>query len=249
MMRRIRTRYTGSHAGYLWAFAEPLAWIFVIKMAVQHGESRPPLGTSFEVFLGTGIIVARCWRQSVSALVSPLLKPAKQTMPTLHRLDAAYAMWLLEVITGTIVLVIFLTAVNGLGHDAVPGNLLVCILAVLTMAALSLSFGLCFAVVLTLIPALAHFRGVIMLLVFVSSGFALLVDRVGPELRQIIVWNPLLHVIEWFRMGFYTGYVCQSLSLAYPFIFIVVTMLLGLAGERALRRRTRNINMSYDEDA
>lgn len=248
MLRRVRSRYTGSHAGYLWAFIEPLVWVYVIKLALQHGNARPPVGQSFEVFLASGIIMARTWRQAVQQMTPHLVKLGKQTLPTLHRLDTIYALWLLEMITGAIVLIVMLSMLHVFGQYAKPADLLICILAYMALSVFTLAFGLSFGLLMKVAPVFMHFRGVLLLVMFITSGFSIVADRAPQALRDILVWNPLMHSIEWFREGFYAGYECRALSLVYLFGSTIALLLLGLAGERALRRRSKNGPVYYEED-
>jgi len=55
--------------------------------------------------------------------------------------------------------------------------------------------------------------------------------------REVLVCNPLLHAIDWFRTGFFSGYEPPWLDRSYLVILAVVAVLAGLALERALRRR------------
>lgn len=248
MMRRIRSRYSGSRAGYLWAIIEPLAWVFVLKLAFQNGNSRPPVGDSFEVFFATGVVVARTWRSLAQSTAASLIKGPRSTLPTIHRMDGVYANWALETLTGGIVLIIILSLLQLFGFEAAPGHLFMCIVAFLGMSVFALAFGLAFALLVAIVPAMTHFRAMLFLLLFVTSGFSFVVDRMPPNIRNVLVWNPVLHCVEWFRESFYAGYECQSLDLLYLFSFTIICLLLGLAGERAFRRQAGKHNTSYADN-
>lgn len=239
MLRRIKTRYSSSRAGYLWAIAEPIIWIFVLKFGLQGADSnRPPLGTSYEVFFATGIIIALSWRTVSSSVTAAVVRRGKRTLPAVQQMDAAYAVWILELTTGLLAKVIILAAIGVFGHNVIPDNFLACLASYIALALFSLGFGLTFALLLTVAPGLIHFKRVIILAVFFTSGFSFLVDRIPPSFRAIVVWNPLVHCIEWFREGFYAGYVCASLDRVYLFAVTIVLLLIGLAGERAFRNYT-----------
>lgn len=248
MLRRIRARYMGSRAGYAWAIVEPIVWVFVLKMAVKGGHSSPtqlpPLGDSFEVFFATGVVVARTWRTAAQSVTQLLIRAKREKLPTLHRLDSAYATWLLEVLTGGVALVVILAILQVFGFHAAPGDVLVCFVAFAGMALFALAFALVFALILIVAPGLDHFKGIVIMIVFFTSGFSFVSDRMAPGLRSVVVWNPLLHCIEWFREGFYAGYECRSLDLVFLFSVTVVGLAIGLAGERALRRKANQGVMS-----
>lgn len=249
LMRRIRSEYTGSRAGYLWAIVEPIAWIFVLKLVIQSGNNaRPPVGDSFEVFFATGITVARTWRMSVNQTLTIFQRGKSSNLPSIYRLDMVLASWLLEMVTGLVVLAVILTILGLFGFNVTPSNLFGCFFAFAGMAFFALSFGVTYAFVETIAPGLRHFRSIIMIIMFVTSGFSFVLDRMPLAFRAIVSWNPLVHCIEWFREGFYYGYECRSLDLPYLFTTTVLGLLIGLAAERALRHKKPADGAAYGNE-
>lgn len=247
-INRMRTRYLGSRAGYVWALVEPIAWVFVLKLAIQHsGTDKPPLGDSFEVFFVTGVCLARMWRVIVSSVSAIVVGGRTTRLPGLIRLDLCYAQWALETVTAGLVIIIALAILALFGFHAAPGDLLHCVIAFFAMALFGLAFALTLAVVLVIAPGFQHFSGLLLLLMFVTSGFAFLVDRMPIRTREIVLWNPLVHFIEWFREGFFEGYQCRSLDLSYVFTLAAICLVIGLAGERAFRRHAGRQTTSFDE--
>lgn len=241
ILRRIRTKYATSRAGYIWAIVEPICWVFILKLAIQDKAAHhPPIGTSYEVFFATGVIVARTWR-TVSQSTAGVLLRRKRTLPALHRLDAAYATWILEMVTGGVAMIVVLAGLGLFGFETRPAHPLICLAAFGVTALYTFSFSLMLALVMTLAPGLRHFQHIIMLTLFLTSGFSMLIDRVPPRLREIFLWNPVLHCVEWFREGFYPGYVCASLDRGYLFMMTLGFLLVGLAGERAFRNKLRRV--------
>ncbi|GLK77748.1 transport permease protein [Methylopila jiangsuensis] len=238
IMRRFRTRYRGSRVGYAWAIIEPLAWVFILKFGLAHGSNQPPIGTSYEVFFTTGVVLARTWRSTANSVMTAVIRPSRNGFPLFGRMDQVFAVWIMDSITGAVVAVIILSILGVFGFDAAPMDLLSCIVTYACLAVFSLSFGLMFALVATVAPFMLHFRSIIFMAMFFTSGFATVLDRMPPAFRDFISWNPLVHFIEWFREGFYHGYECMNRDLEYVFTLTVAFLLLGLAGERAFRRRT-----------
>ncbi|MFD1702411.1 ABC transporter permease [Methylopila henanensis] len=237
MLKRFRTRYAGSRAGYAWAIIEPLAWVFVLKFAFAGHSNLPPIGTSYEVFFATGVTLARMWRSASATVMGPLMKPPRKTFPVFSRLDQTYAIWAMESITGGVVLIVILTLLGIFGMDSMPADLLSCIITYFALTVFTLSFAAFFAVIIFVAPFMSHFRSIVFMIMFFTSGFATVLDRIPPAWRDVISWNPLVHFIEWFREGFYPGYDCANLDLEYVFTFTVICLLIGLVGERAFRRR------------
>lgn len=238
MLKRFRNRYAGSRAGYAWAIVEPMAWVFVLKFGFAHHTSLPPVGDSFEVFFTTGVVLARTWRSAANTITGSLLRTSKMTFPVINRMDETYAIWVMEMVTGGFVMITILCILGLFGFSAAPDDLLTCLIVYGAMSIFTLAFGLAFALVVTLLPFMNHFKNIVLMIMFFTSGFASVLDRMPPSWREVVSWNPMVHFVEWFREGFYPGYECANLDLEYVFTVTVVFMLIGLMGERALRRRT-----------
>lgn len=250
MLRRLRARYQGSRAGYVWAVVEPVIWVVLLKMIIARGGNKlPPVGDSYEVFFAAGIVVARTWRSSVQAILPFVVRGRKRFLPTLLRLDAAYAVWVLETVTGALVMIIIMSGLAIFGFHATPGDLFLCIVAFLGMSVFAFAFALFLGMIFIMAPGLDHFRGLILMALFITSGFSFLVDGMEHNIRMVLVWNPVLHCVEWFREAFFYGYQCRSLDLLYLACVTIVMFVIGLASERALRRKKRSEgNYEQEED-
>jgi len=55
--------------------------------------------------------------------------------------------------------------------------------------------------------------------------------------RQILVWNPVLQAIDWFRSGCFAFYRPHWLDRTYLSGIAIIALLAGFGIERALRRR------------
>jgi len=55
--------------------------------------------------------------------------------------------------------------------------------------------------------------------------------------RDTLIWNPLLHAVDWFRAGFYAAYQPHWLDRSYLVVLAICLLLAGLALERAMRPR------------
>lgn len=245
---RMRSRYLGSRAGYVWAIVEPLAWVFILKMAVRGHNGMAPVGDSYEVFFAVGVIPARMFR-TIAANVSTTLVSGRATrLPGLIRLDLCYANALLEGATGAIVMVVALGLLGAFGFHVIPGDILHFVIAFAAVAMFSVAFGLAVGLLLTVAPGFKHFINLLYMTMFITSGFAFVVDRMPVATREIVLWNPLVHLIEWARMGFYTGYECRSMDLTYVFVVAICCLVIGLAGERIFRRSAGRQNTVFEED-
>ncbi len=66
------------------------------------------------------------------------------------------------------------------------------------------------------------------------SGVFVMPVLLSPFVRNIVVWNPLMHGIEWFRLGLYGQYPTFLLDRSYLAYFAPIVLLIGIVFERAM---------------
>jgi capsular polysaccharide transport system permease protein len=76
---------------------------------------------------------------------------------------------------------------------------------------------------------------------YLASGIFYLVDQVPATAQAYLVWNPLVHAIEWTRISFYPAYNATTLDKAYLIQWAVGACVLGLVLERLGRRKAEAI--------
>jgi len=79
--------------------------------------------------------------------------------------------------------------------------------------------------------------GMIARVLFFASGIFYQVEFLPPQIREILVWNPLVHAIEWVRYCIYPEYFTQILDREYLLGWGLVGAVFGLGMERLLRGR------------
>jgi capsular polysaccharide transport system permease protein len=58
-----------------------------------------------------------------------------------------------------------------------------------------------------------------------------------PEAIAVLKWNPLLHVVEWTREGFYSNYRSDVLNIAYPLGLGAALVIIAMFAERITRKQ------------
>jgi len=58
-------------------------------------------------------------------------------------------------------------------------------------------------------------------------------------LRDAVLWNPLIHIIEWVRQAYYPVYRSPFLDLEYLLRVTVVMLLLGTLAAASVSRQVR----------
>ena len=62
---------------------------------------------------------------------------------------------------------------------------------------------------------------------------------VPPNLRELLAWNPLVHIVEGFRGAYLGGYRTPDVDLAYPFVFGFTLIFVGLLVEPMTKSRAQ----------
>lgn len=239
VLREMRVRFGRSQLGYLWAIAEPLAYILVFSALFTFIGRHPPVGTNMALFFATGILPFTLFRNVGNQLAAAFsANKALLNYPIVQPIDTIYARALLEVATAVfIMLVVFATIV--LAMDApFPHDILRMTEALLLLSLLGFGVGLFNAVVIEHIPSWQNtFRILMMPMLFISGVFFSL-ESMPPDVRAIVAWNPVLHGVEMFRDGYYSSFRATGLDPVFLLECGLFSTLVSLAAERFLRGRT-----------
>ena len=100
----------------------------------------------------------------------------------------------------------------------------------------SLGVGTVIGIVSQFFPSLDNLLTIPFRLLYFTSGVFHLPEALPPAVRDVLAWNPVLHGITLFRMGYYGNYDSHLLSFGYLIGWCVVSVLLAFLIERVLRK-------------
>jgi capsular polysaccharide transport system permease protein len=158
-------------------------------------------------------------------------------LPRVTTFDVVLARGILEFATDLVVAIVLLMALGAAGLAGMPDDLWTVCLALLAIAALGGGIGFVNAVVAV------HWRSWDKIwvqatrILYFASGIFYVPGAMPDWIRAILVWNPLLQAIDWFRTGFFAAYRPYWLDRFYVAGSATVAVFAGFALERALRRR------------
>ncbi|WP_407691906.1 ABC transporter permease [Pseudooceanicola sediminis] len=239
MLREMATSYGRSPGGYLWAVLEPVAGIALLSAVFSMGFRAPSLGVNFPLFYATGMLPFMMFSH-LAAKIAQSIDFSRPLMayPAVTWLDAVLARFLLNLVTQLMVgqlilagiLVLFRTrAILDFGD----------ILAAYGLAALlGLGVGTLNCLLTGLFPLWVHAWSILMRPMFLISTIFFTFESVPQPWRDMLWYNPLVHVIGLMRRGFYGGYDAAFASPAYV---AGLAMALLAAGMFFLRRFHRVI--------
>jgi capsular polysaccharide transport system permease protein len=201
-----------------------------------------PLGGSVAMFLATGLGPYLAFRNIMKRTQGGYgSNEALLSFPVVKIIDVFVGRSLLELATATLVLAILFGGLIFLGYGPLPDNVLTMLAALLCLFALAFGLGTTLGIVGQFIPAISHLLGVPFRLLYFASGVFYLPDNMAPAIRDGLAWNPVLHGVTLFRMGYYRFYESHMLDLEYLLGWSAVCLLLAFTAERAARRAIRNL--------
>jgi capsular polysaccharide transport system permease protein len=239
VLRETRTRFGAQQLGYLWAVLEPLMWVGTFWAAYVIAHRQVPHGLAPVPFLVTGIIAYELVVKNV-ARVGEAVNGNKTLLfyPQVQPIDLVWARAALE--TATLVAVfIIIVGLTSLIDSQLPvvDDLLATLFGMFLASALGTSFGLLLCMLGVLSAAVERLRGPLMRPLFWTSGIFYTIDSVPAGARQWLELNPVLHVVELVRDGWFVDYTSPVASPGYVVVFILLFLSVGLLLERVVRRR------------
>ncbi|KUJ77277.1 ABC transporter permease [Ruegeria profundi] len=238
VLRETRASFGTSQFGYLWAIVTPAASVAVLVTIFTLIGRQPPFGQSLALFFATGILTLEFFNKLSNTLMASFdANKALLTYPLIQETDAIFARVILISATYLLVFVLFYGGLVLLGLSSMPTFPEVVIQAFAATALLGFGFGTVNAVIVSLWDSWLHIERVLTRPLFFLSGIFYIPSNLPPEAIAILEWNPVLHLVEWFREGFYPNYESTVLSKTYPLGLAVGLILFGLAGERLYRKK------------
>lgn len=239
MLRDIRTRFGHTKLGYFWAIMEPITHLMTLGTvfyAVNHAP--PPVGDNLFLFYITGLVPFLMFSHvSHDVMSAAEANNAMLQLPIVKRTDIMVANALRQFATELLVGIIIFSIAGLLGQRGVPADPLTAMAAITLLWLLAVGVGAFNLVILEAFPSYETLYASLIRMLYVASGIYFSPISMPDWVREILAWNPILQGIEYFRSGFFPQYDPHWLDVNYLLIWVVASIGLGFALERALRAR------------
>lgn len=238
MLRSLLTSHEHSGIGYLWALVQPLAFLAALDIVYLMAGHHEPYGTSTTAFLVAGIVPFICFYVRLQAAASTAVRANlnflyfRQVTPLLLILASC----LLEYLTGLVVLVLIIGGLSLYQGSLQLHDPLLMIAALTCISILGMVVGTLFGLGQLVIPGLSVVEVFFFRIMFFFSGALYYANMLPPRMRFFALFNPLLHLIEFVRDGFFESYHSRYANWHYPLTFVFVGLALMMAVIRATRR-------------
>ena len=225
ILREARVRHGRSRIGYAWAVLEPFAVLSVMTLFFAGLTRSGPLDPELALFYATGVLPFQYFRHA-SAFVGLSIEANTPLFnyPSVREFDAALARLTLDTITSLVIctlVFVFLTVIFDLPGPTHFGTLF---LSYFGLGLFALGVGLNVAALQRRFQMAHYVYNMITTPAFFVSCLFFSLTSVPPHLRDYLVWNPIAHGIEGFRVGYFPDYSDTYVSLGYLY-FVGLTLL------------------------
>ncbi|KJZ21242.1 ABC transporter permease [Loktanella sp. S4079] len=237
VLRETRATFGTSSFGYAWAVITPTASVAVLVILFSLIGRHAPFGSSLALFFATGILTLQFFTEISGKLMTVFdANRALLTYPIIKDVDTILARTLLISATYFVIMLIFYSCLILVGMAELPVHPEHLVMVFCATAYLGLGYGTVNAVIASLWDTWMQIEKVLTRPLFFISGIFYVPSQLPQTAQTVLQWNPVLHLVEWFRYGFYSNYNSSILNVYYPLIVATILFLFGLAGERLFRR-------------
>lgn len=241
-MREIEHETVESRFGIAAAIFHPLVQIAAVGLLLSiFNHGRPPIGDRMFFFYATGLIPLYMFVHVVGHSLPQFQHVNFLQIPIIQRVDLVIGVAVAKlIIEGTVATMLFATFAL-MSYGAQSDNQIESVAAYLVVWLNAFGFGMILAVFNSMYRATATFWTVGQRALYVMSGVMFIPEHMPGWMREILLWNPLLQCIEWFRTGMFPQHVSPWLNKSYAIGTGFGMIVIGFALEAALRHKARRL--------
>lgn len=238
MLREMATTYGRSAGGYLWAIIEPVAALTLLTLVFSLVLRSPPLGSNFPLFYASGYLVFSAYL-SVGNKVATSVQFSRQLLefPAVTVLDAILARFILNMLTQIMVIYIVFAGIITIYDLKLILDLKAILISLGMTAAFVLGIGTFNCYLFLAFPSYQQVWAIANRPMFILSCIFFLFDSIPQPYRDMLWYNPLIHMVGMMRAGIYATYQAEYVSVVYV---MGLSLLLFAAGLLMLRHHVRN---------
>ena len=237
------TRFSGGSVGPYWAQLTPLIWIAFLVVLFDVLGRVPPIHAHSAIFVATGVLPYILFRQSITSLARSVIanRHLRYIVPIGHN-EILLASSCVEgwntLLTSSLIFGFLLLV----GFADPPAGPQAVILSLLLLFFLFSSIGRLIAVIGLMSDSVARFYPIALRPFFWISGVFYTATELPRSVQELLWWNPLFHVTEGLREGYFQSYVSPVFMPIYPLVCACLIFLLSLTLEKFV---LQNIQQRY----
>lgn len=228
-LREMATTYGRSPGGYLWAVLDPLAGVVLLTVVFSFAFRHPPLGTNFPLFYATGFLPFMAY-SDLTMKIGQAIRYSRPllTYPSVTFVDAICSRLLLNLATALVVFIVLTSGITWFFDIRVELDPLRLLNALGMLTTLALGIGAVNCYLFGTYPVWERIWSILNRPMFFISGVFFLIDSMPERMREVIMWNPMAHVLSEVRAGFYPTYDAPFVDSLYVYGIGMTCLFIGL---------------------
>lgn len=232
LLRDASTRFGQRSAGAVWVIIAPLLRLGGMILLFSFLQRGPAAGDSLVIFFMTGMVPVFLIRNAVTSSGAAIRSSAALlSYPHISALEVVAARVWIEVIADIVVIAVIAfgaKAFVGLEIAAWISEPLELICAMIMLVYFVYAVSFLSAQIGRMWQQWTDISRFMARAIFFTSGVWFTMGSLPPEMREIVKYNPVAHVIEWIRDASIHGFESDLFSVSYPFWFATVCLFIGL---------------------
>ena len=159
--------------------------------------------------------------------------------PQVMPLDITISRIILEFSSLFLVMLFFVGVATYTGTTIKIDNFLVMMQASGLFIMLGAGVGMINTAIMHSVPSYQNIYSALSRPLYFMSGIFFTADFLSPDAFKILGYNPLLHLMDWFRTGFFTSFDSTVYDQRYAVSTTLFIFTIGLILERATRKKAR----------
>ena len=232
ILRELKTRFGNRLVGLFWVLFEPVANIgSVLVLRVVVRERYAGVQIEPAVYLVVAMlpffVFRNIWFRMMAAVdANAGLFGYRQVKPA----DAMASRAIMETTMYAMIFLAFMLIFAWMDYRYAPANPIEYLGVVGLFVLWGVGLGLVSAIGTRKLPALGTFLQLTSFPLYITSGVLIPVTSFPPTVIPILLWNPLLHMVELSRWAFFPTYhTLMGVNLEYPLMWGLVVLFLGVS--------------------
>lgn len=239
ILRETKTRYGEHKIGFLWALLEPIMMVAVFVGIFSAIRSDSPGGMPLVPFMLVGMVPFTMFRDTMQQMQGGINQNKQLfAFPQVTTFDVIIARGILEVL---LLSGVFMLLLVGLHLGGWPINIerpLGVLAACGLLAMMGLGMGFAFASLTPIWPSMKQISSQVLgRPLFLGSGLFFIADSIPASVREYLLYNPIMHILELMRSAFFHEFESTHGSWTYATTWAICTLATGLLIHQAVRRR------------
>jgi len=228
-LREIQTRFGTQKLGYFWAILDPMTQIIMFSLIKGSLSERSMPGLDYPVFLATGFLTYNFFKAVMNGSMNAFtankaLFSYRQVKP----FDTLVSRFFIEFLIVSVAIVVFVSFGLYFGLDLHVKDINMVLFGVLWLGVFGFSIGILFAVIGTFYETFKKIIGFTALPLFFLSGLLYTVDSLPPFIREILLYNPVIHFIELIHGSYFEVLDTRYVDYEYMMFWTITPLFLGL---------------------